>query len=252
VPFDGRSGGALGGGSSGDEGLSGSEEEDEDEEGDEGGSGSGDEDGGSDEPMSGSEGDDEDAENGGGGGDDEGRPAAAKAGKKGPLSLEVERAVASVAGIMSEAPFSGLELSDPTRRAIDEMGFTVMTEVQARTIPALLTGRDVLGAARTGSGKTLAFLIPAAELLHRAKFMPRWVSFWGMRAPGAVIWGRSAASRIYRRCGCPRPALWARAASAAAPRQPRLAWGRGLGAAAGKARSTAVWFGPRPCESTSS
>lgn len=44
---------------------------------------------------------------------------------------------------------------------------------QARTIPALLTGRDVLGAARTGSGKTLAFLIPAAELLHRAKFMPR-------------------------------------------------------------------------------
>ncbi|KIY93643.1 ATP-dependent RNA helicase DDX18, partial [Monoraphidium neglectum] len=173
VPCDGRSGGALGGGSSGDEGLSGSEEEDEDEEGDEGGSGSGDEDGGSDEPMSGSEGDDEDAENGGGGGDDEGRPAAAKAGKKGPLSLEVERAVASVAGIMSEAPFSGLELSDPTRRAIDEMGFTVMTEVQARTIPALLTGRDVLGAARTGSGKTLAFLIPAAELLQRAKFMPR-------------------------------------------------------------------------------
>ncbi len=30
------------------------------------------------------------------------------------------------------------------------MGFTHMTEVQARTIPALLTGRDVLGAARTG------------------------------------------------------------------------------------------------------
>jgi ATP-dependent RNA helicase DDX18/HAS1 len=31
----------------------------------------------------------------------------------------------------------------------------------------------VLGAARTGSGKTLAFLIPAVELMHRAKFMPR-------------------------------------------------------------------------------
>ena len=40
------------------------------------------------------------------------------------------------------------------------MGFDRMTEVQARCIPPLLTGRDVLGAARTGSGKTLAFLIP--------------------------------------------------------------------------------------------
>ena len=40
------------------------------------------------------------------------------------------------------------------------MGFERMTEVQARCIPALLTGRDLLGAARTGSGKTLAFLIP--------------------------------------------------------------------------------------------
>lgn len=53
---------------------------------------------------------------------------------------------------------------------------------QARTIPALLTGRDVLGAARTGSGKTLAFLIPAVELLHRAKFMPR-------NGTGAIIIG---------------------------------------------------------------
>lgn len=69
--------------------------------------------------------------------------------------------------------FSSLDLSAGTRRAIDDMGFTHMTEVQARTIPPLLAGRDVLGAARTGSGKTLAFLIPAVEMLNKLKFKPR-------------------------------------------------------------------------------
>ncbi|KDR84777.1 hypothetical protein GALMADRAFT_233126 [Galerina marginata CBS 339.88] len=69
-------------------------------------------------------------------------------------------------------PFSTLELSAPTTRALAEMGMETMTPVQAKSIPVLLAGKDVLGAARTGSGKTLAFLIPAIELLHRLKFKP--------------------------------------------------------------------------------
>ncbi|KAH9487136.1 ATP-dependent RNA helicase [Psilocybe cubensis] len=69
-------------------------------------------------------------------------------------------------------PFSTLGLSAPTSRALEEMGMTTMTAVQAKSIPVLLAGKDVLGAARTGSGKTLAFLIPAVELLHRLKFKP--------------------------------------------------------------------------------
>ncbi|CAG8491733.1 9706_t:CDS:2 [Acaulospora morrowiae] len=69
--------------------------------------------------------------------------------------------------------FESLEISEPTRKAIKEMGFEKMTEVQARTIPPLLAGRDVLGAAKTGSGKTLAFLIPAIELLHKLNFKHR-------------------------------------------------------------------------------
>lgn len=68
--------------------------------------------------------------------------------------------------------FSSLELSDQTSRALTEMGFTTMTPVQAKSIPVLLAGKDVLGAAQTGSGKTLAFLIPAVEVLHRLKFKP--------------------------------------------------------------------------------
>lgn len=46
-------------------------------------------------------------------------------------------------------------------------------QIQARAIPPLLIGKDVLGAARTGSGKTLAFLIPAVELLYNVQFTPR-------------------------------------------------------------------------------
>lgn len=48
-----------------------------------------------------------------------------------------------------------------------------MTEIQAKFIPPLLEGRDLVGAAKTGSGKTLAFLIPAVELIYKLRFMPR-------------------------------------------------------------------------------
>lgn len=70
-------------------------------------------------------------------------------------------------------PFSKLDLLEPTRMAIDEMGFTTMTEVQARAIPPLMAGRDVMGQAQTGSGKTLAFLVPSVELLSRASWLAR-------------------------------------------------------------------------------
>lgn len=62
----------------------------------------------------------------------------------------VERHAATVSGIMSTTEFASLELTSQTQEAIKEMGFVHMTEVQARTIPHLLTGRDVLGAAKTG------------------------------------------------------------------------------------------------------
>merc|ERR1712225_218588 len=69
--------------------------------------------------------------------------------------------------------FSELNLSEKTMKAIEEMKFETMTEIQQRGIPPLMTGRDVLGAAKTGSGKTLAFLIPAVEMLNKLMFKPR-------------------------------------------------------------------------------
>ncbi|KHG06814.1 DEAD-box ATP-dependent RNA helicase 51 -like protein [Gossypium arboreum] len=76
-------------------------------------------------------------------------------------------------GIMSTESFESLGLSEPTFKAIKEMGFQFMTQIQARAIPPLMVGKNVLGAARTGSGKTLAFLVPAIELLYNVRFTPR-------------------------------------------------------------------------------
>ncbi|KAK6171509.1 hypothetical protein SNE40_019685 [Patella caerulea] len=79
------------------------------------------------------------------------------------------------ARILSDKSFSALAetVSEETLKGVADMGFTQMTDIQAKSIPQLLEGRDLMGAARTGSGKTLAFLIPAVELLHKLKFMPR-------------------------------------------------------------------------------
>ncbi|KAG8098624.1 hypothetical protein GUJ93_ZPchr0013g34682 [Zizania palustris] len=76
-------------------------------------------------------------------------------------------------GILTNMLFSELGVSEPTARAIREMNYTHLTQIQARSIPHLLRGKDVMGAAKTGSGKTLAFLIPAIEMLHHTHFSPR-------------------------------------------------------------------------------
>jgi len=53
------------------------------------------------------------------------------------------------------------------------LGFDKATEIQARSVPHILNGRDVLGQAKTGSGKTMAYMIPAVEMLRRAHFTPK-------------------------------------------------------------------------------
>ncbi|KAG9509096.1 putative ATP-dependent RNA helicase pitchoune, partial [Fragariocoptes setiger] len=69
--------------------------------------------------------------------------------------------------------FDTLNISDKTLRGIKDLGLETMTEIQAKTIPQLLEGHNLVGAAKTGSGKTLAFLIPAVELMRKLKFRPK-------------------------------------------------------------------------------
>merc|ERR1740128_848699 len=56
------------------------------------------------------------------------------------------------AGILSDRSFASLKdkVCETSLRGIEEMGFTHMTEIQAQTIPHLLEGRDLVGAAKTG------------------------------------------------------------------------------------------------------
>ena len=56
--------------------------------------------------------------------------------------------------------FADLGLPREILAAVEGLGFTSPTPVQARTIPALLDGRDVVGVAQTGTGKTAAFGLP--------------------------------------------------------------------------------------------
>jgi ATP-dependent RNA helicase DDX18/HAS1 len=86
---------------------------------------------------------------------------------------EIAAMAQTTSSVTEPRKFSDLNLSEQTLNAIKDMGFTEMTPIQARAIPPLLAGRDVLAGAKTGSGKTLGFLIPAIEMLRALKFKPR-------------------------------------------------------------------------------
>ena len=62
--------------------------------------------------------------------------------------------------------FNELNISSEVKRAVEEMGYENATDIQARAIPCILEGKDVLGRSNTGTGKTAAFGIPAIEMVN--------------------------------------------------------------------------------------
>ncbi|KAB1640173.1 DEAD/DEAH box helicase, partial [Adlercreutzia muris] len=64
--------------------------------------------------------------------------------------------------------FADLGLSDSVLAAVEALGYTEPTPVQAQSIPLALEGRDMIAAAKTGTGKTAAFSLPSLDRLERS------------------------------------------------------------------------------------
>lgn len=65
------------------------------------------------------------------------------------------------------ARFDTLPLDPKLLKAVADQGYAFMTPIQAKAIPVVLAGRDVMGAAQTGTGKTAAFSIPLLQKMMR-------------------------------------------------------------------------------------
>ncbi len=65
--------------------------------------------------------------------------------------------------------YSELQCSEAIHKAVERMGFAEMTEIQEKTIPVMLAGRDVIAKAPTGTGKTCAFGIRWRNISTRKK-----------------------------------------------------------------------------------
>ena len=70
---------------------------------------------------------------------------------------------------MEEMKFEDLGLCPEILKAVKYMGFEEASPIQAKAIPAMMTGRDVIGQAQTGTGKTAAFGIPLLEKIDPKK-----------------------------------------------------------------------------------
>lgn len=88
--------------------------------------------------------------------DDFGRP---------PMTPEMKKAAGEI--FDPNSTFESLGLRSSVLKGVQTAGFTKPTSIQARLIPAILNGHDVLGQAKTGTGKTAAFGLPLVHLCNK-------------------------------------------------------------------------------------
>lgn len=69
--------------------------------------------------------------------------------------------------INTSTNFNDLGLAEPILRAINDAGYTTPTPIQAKAIPQVLSGGDLLAGAQTGTGKTAGFTLPILHILNQ-------------------------------------------------------------------------------------
>jgi ATP-dependent RNA helicase DeaD len=69
--------------------------------------------------------------------------------------------------------FRDLALSEPVMQALNDVGYETPSQIQAETIPHILSGKDLLGQAQTGTGKTAAFALPLLSMIDISKLSPQ-------------------------------------------------------------------------------
>ncbi|WP_435261319.1 DEAD/DEAH box helicase [Tenacibaculum sp. nBUS_03] len=65
--------------------------------------------------------------------------------------------------------FQELDLSNPLRNSIEDLGFVNPTPIQEQAFPVIRSGKDVVGIAQTGTGKTFAYMLPILRDLKFSK-----------------------------------------------------------------------------------
>ncbi len=93
-----------------------------------------------------------------------------------PVETQISAPVAELVETKTTEPtegellrFSDLELPESVARAVTEIGFETPTPIQARAVPFLMAGRDLIGQAQTGTGKTAAFALPLVSKLDPSR-----------------------------------------------------------------------------------
>ena len=89
------------------------------------------------------------------------------------LLISVHDDASAVPVPAADSGFAALGLSPSLCQVVAELGFAAPTPVQARAIPLLLAGRDLIGQSSTGSGKTAAFGLAILQKLKRGERRPQ-------------------------------------------------------------------------------